>query len=98
MAQNYSFRLFISSDSVADQRALENVIRYCEQQLPGRYQLTIIDVLEEPELAEAEGILLTPTLLRELPLPPQRMVGDLSDLGAIAPEQYLNGTNGKSSS
>lgn len=59
--------------------AIANLRRICEQDLKGRYELEIIDVLEFPHIAEDEKILATPTLIKELPLPLRRMIGDLSD-------------------
>lgn len=51
--------------------------------MAGNYQITIVDVLEHPELAEEEKILATPTVIRELPLPRRRLVGDLSDVRGV---------------
>jgi circadian clock protein KaiB len=59
--------------------AIANLRRICEQELEGKYELEIIDVLEFPELAEDEKILATPTLIKSLPLPLRRVIGDLSD-------------------
>ena len=59
--------------------AIANLRRICEQELEGQYDLEIIDVLEFPELAEDEKILATPTLIKSLPLPLRRVIGDLSD-------------------
>ncbi len=59
--------------------AIANLKRICEQELEGRYDLEIIDVLENPEIAEDERILATPTLINSLPLPLRRVIGDLSD-------------------
>ena len=59
--------------------AIANLRRICEQELEGRYDLEIIDVQEHPELAEDEKILATPTLIKSLPLPLRRVIGDLSD-------------------
>ena len=59
--------------------AIANLRRICEQELEGKYDLEIIDVLEFPELAEDEKILATPTLIKSLPLPLRRVIGDLSD-------------------
>jgi len=53
--------------------------RICEEELRGQYELVIIDVLEHPELAEKEKIVATPTLVKELPPPLRRIIGDLSD-------------------
>jgi circadian clock protein KaiB len=56
-----------------------NLRRICEQELAGQYELQIIDVLENPQLAEDEKILATPTLIKQLPPPLRRVIGDLSD-------------------
>ena len=59
--------------------AIANLRRICEQELAGQYDLEIIDVLQFPDLAEDEKILATPTLIKSLPLPLRRVIGDLSD-------------------
>jgi circadian clock protein KaiB len=61
------------------QNAIENLRRICDEQLRGEYELEIIDVLERPELAESDKILATPTLIKQLPPPLRRVIGDLSD-------------------
>ncbi len=59
--------------------AIANLNRICKDQLADAYRLEIIDVLKQPELAEADRILATPTLIKELPPPLRRIIGDLSD-------------------
>lgn len=59
--------------------AIANLRRICEEELEGRYELQIIDVVENPQLAEDEKILATPTLIKRLPPPLRRVIGDLSD-------------------
>ena len=59
--------------------AIANLKRICEQELQGQYELQIIDVLVFPDLAEDEKILATPTLIKSLPLPLRRVIGDLSN-------------------
>ena len=59
--------------------AIENLRRICEKDLKGRYELEVIDVLEHPDLAENDKILATPTLIKQLPPPLRRVIGDLSD-------------------
>ncbi len=59
--------------------AIANLRRICEQELGGQYDLEIIDVLQFPDVAEDEKILATPTLIKSLPLPLRRVIGDLSD-------------------
>ena len=71
--------MFVTGDSARTGTAIANLRRICEQELEGRYDLEIIDVLENPELAEDEKILATPTLIKSLPLPLRRVIGDLSD-------------------
>ena len=59
--------------------AIDNLNRICAQELDGRYELEIVDVLENPQRAEDERILATPTLIKQLPPPLRRVIGDLSD-------------------
>jgi KaiB domain. len=63
--------------------AVLNLRRICEQELAGKYDLEIIDVLENPQLAEDEKILATPTLIKQLPPPLRRVIGDLSDIDKV---------------
>lgn len=77
--QSYIFKLYVTGTSPRSERAIANLVRLCEQELPGSYELSIIDVLEQPHLAEQEKILVTPTLIKEVPPPGQRIIGDLSD-------------------
>ena len=75
----YLLRLFVTSASSRTATAIANLRRICEQELEGQYDLEIIDVLEYPDLAEDEKILATPTLIKSLPLPLRRVIGDLSN-------------------
>ena len=75
----YALRLYITGRTAPSAAALSNLRRICEQDLEAEYELEVIDVLERPQLAEDEKILATPTLVRELPPPIRRIVGDLSD-------------------
>lgn len=75
----YLLRLFVTGASSRTGTAIANLRRICEQELEGQYDLEIIDVQEFPELAEDEKILATPTLIKSLPLPLRRVIGDLSD-------------------
>ena len=72
-------RLFITGQTPRTKRALTNLHHICSEGLDEKYELEVIDVLEHPQLAEDEKILATPTLIRELPLPVRRVIGDLSD-------------------
>jgi circadian clock protein KaiB len=72
-------KLYITGHTPRSERAIANLNRICDQELGGQYELVVIDVLERPQLAEDERILATPTLIRALPPPLRRIVGDLSD-------------------
>ncbi len=76
---NYILKLYISGNSPRAQAAIANLKRICEEDLAGRYVLEIVDVLEKPDAAEADKILATPTLVKQLPPPLRRVIGDLSD-------------------
>lgn len=75
----YLLKLYVTGQTPRSQRAITNLRRICEEELQGAYELVIIDVLERPQLAEDEKILATPTLVKELPVPIRRIIGDLSD-------------------
>jgi circadian clock protein KaiB len=72
-------KLYITGSSSRSEIAIANLRRICEQELGGQYELQVIDVLEHPQLAEDEKILATPTLIKQLPPPLRRVIGDLSD-------------------
>jgi len=76
---NYLLRLYITGNSLNSQRAIANLLRLCKEELSNQYKVEIIDVLEEPHRAETEKILVTPTLIKQLPPPLQRIIGDLSN-------------------
>ena len=75
----FLLKLFVAGGDSRAQAAIENLRRICDQELPGQYELQIIDVLEQPEEAEHAKILATPTLIKQLPPPLRRVIGDLSD-------------------
>ena len=75
----YILRLYISRSTEKSTRAVENLQRVCEQYLVGRYDLKVIDIHQQASLARAEQIVAVPTLIKRLPLPLQRLVGDMSD-------------------
>jgi circadian clock protein KaiB len=75
----FVFKLFVMGQSPRSQRAVANLRRLCDEELGDTYDLEVIDVLERPQAAEDARILTTPTLVKELPLPPRRVSGDLSD-------------------
>lgn len=72
-------KLYIAGQTPRSESAIASLRRTCEKELKGQYELIVIDVLERPQLAEDEKILATPTLVKVLPDPIRRIIGDLSD-------------------
>lgn len=83
MKDKFLLKLYITGQTPKSERAVANIRRICEQELNGRYELVVIDVLERPQLAEDEKILATPTLTKELPPPLSRVIGDLSNIEKV---------------
>ncbi|WP_017317130.1 circadian clock KaiB family protein [Mastigocladopsis repens] len=83
MGDKYLLKLYVTGYTPRSQRAISNLIRLCESQLRNRHEIVIIDVQEHPQVAEAEKILVTPTLIKEFPLPKVRIIGDLSDMQTV---------------
>ena len=79
----YLLRLYISRSTVKSKLALANIRRVCEQHLKGRYGLEVIDICTHANLARDEQIVAVPTLIKRLPHPLQRLVGDMSDLDKV---------------
>ena len=77
--KKYVLKLYITGQTANSQKALKNLETLLENELKGMYELKIIDVLKNPQLAEEDKILATPTLSRILPPPVRRIIGDLSD-------------------
>ena len=75
----FLFRLFISGNAPQSVRAILNLKRICEEHLPDRYELEIIDIYKNPLLAKAAQIIAAPTLIKIRPRPSHRLIGDLSD-------------------
>jgi circadian clock protein KaiB len=76
----YVLRLYVSGSTLKSKRAVENMKRVCEQHLKGRYDLEVIDIYQQANLARDEQIVAVPTLIKRLPPPLQRLVGDMSNL------------------
>ncbi|TDC92623.1 circadian clock protein KaiB [Saccharopolyspora aridisoli] len=75
----FTFRLFVVGQTERSQAAKMNLRAVCEHRVPGRYEIEVVDVAEQPELAGELRILATPTVVRIAPLPQRRVIGDLSD-------------------
>ena len=79
MQDQYTLKLYVAGHTARSERAIHTLQEICESELESRYQLTVVDVLERPEEAEAANVIATPTLIKELPDPLRRIIGDLSD-------------------
>lgn len=79
----YLLKLFITGETPRSRRAIANLKHICEEELKGRYEMIIIDTLERPQLAEEENVLATPMLIKQLPPPLRRIIGDLSDVEQV---------------
>ncbi len=77
--EKYLLRLYVSGMTPAATRAISNLRKICEQYLTGRYDLEIIDIYQQPVLAKGEQILAAPTLIKKLPEPLRRIIGDMSN-------------------
>lgn len=75
----WELRLYIAGKTPKSLTALANLKRYCEEHLQGRYQIEVIDLLEKPQLAEGDQILAIPTLVKKVPEPIRKIIGDLSN-------------------
>lgn len=75
--------LFVTGKTQLSSMAIENLKRLCETEFAGQVELNIVDVLEHPQLAEDEKILATPTVVKRLPPPLRKVIGDLSDLDKV---------------
>ncbi len=76
---HYTLRLYIAGTTSQSTIALKNIQKICDEYLAGRHQLEVIDIYQQPELLQAENIVAVPTLIKALPEPSQRMIGNLSD-------------------
>jgi len=79
----FLLKLYVSGQTPRSQRAIANLQRICAEALSDQYEMVVIDILERPQLAEDEKIMATPTLVKELPKPVRRIIGDLSDLEMV---------------
>jgi len=75
---NYRLRLIVAGSTHRSRRAIENLQRLCREHLSGRVDLEIIDIYQQPELAEKYQVIAAPTLVKLLPVPVRRIIGDLS--------------------
>jgi circadian clock protein KaiB len=79
----WNLRLYVAGQTPRSLAAFANLKRICEQHLNGRYRLEVIDLVKAPQLAQTDQILALPTLVRKLPAPIKRIIGDLSNLERV---------------
>lgn len=101
--RNYVLRLYVTGMTPRSTAAIQNIKRICEEHLRGRYKLEIIDIYQQPVLARGEQIIAAPTLIRKLPLPLRRFIGDMSEvdrilLGLDLRPKRIRGSGGQNSS
>jgi circadian clock protein KaiB len=77
-SQRYVLRLYIAGLTPRSTLAVQNIRKICEEHLEGRYELEVVDIYQQPTLAEGEQIIAAPTLIKKLPLPLRRFIGDMS--------------------
>jgi circadian clock protein KaiB len=77
--ERYLLRLFVSGATPRSTNAIANIKAICEKELADRYDLEVIDIYQQPQLAASEEIIALPTLVKSLPLPIRRLIGDLSE-------------------
>jgi len=79
----YVLRLYVTGTTPHSARAIVNIRQICEEHLHGRYELEVVDISRHPTLAEGEQIIAAPTLIKKLPLPLRRFIGDMSQTERI---------------
>jgi circadian clock protein KaiB len=79
VSKKYELRLYVAGKTQKSITALQNLKQYCEEHLRGEYVIEVIDLLEQPQLAEGDQILAIPTLVKKVPEPVRKIIGDLSN-------------------
>jgi circadian clock protein KaiB len=78
-SSRYILKLYLAGQSPKSVNAVVNIKRICEENLKGRYELDVIDLYQQPQLAQGEQIIALPTLIRKIPAPLRRIIGDMSN-------------------
>lgn len=81
--EKYLLKLYVTGLTPASTRAITNIKKICEEHLKGRYELDVIDIFQKPVLAKGEQIIAAPTLIKKLPLPLRKFIGDMSNTERI---------------
>ncbi len=80
---HYVLKLYVAGQSPKSVRAIANIRKICEEELHGQYDLEVIDLHQQPQLAQGDQIIAVPTLIKKLPPPLRRIIGDLSDTARV---------------
>ena len=88
-AEHYVLRLYVAGQSPKSVLAIANIKRICEENMHGHYELEVIDLYQQPQLAQGEQIIAVPTLIKRLPLPLRRIIGDMSNTERVLVELDL---------
>jgi circadian clock protein KaiB len=78
-AERWNLRLYVAGQTERSVRAFDNLKKLCEEHLAGKYAIEVIDLLRDPKLARGDQIVAVPTLVRKLPAPVRKIIGDLSN-------------------
>lgn len=81
--KHYQLRLYVTGATPKSMRAIAHIRRICEEHLKGRYELEVIDIYQQREMAKSADILAAPTLIKKLPLPLRKMIGDMANTERI---------------
>jgi circadian clock protein KaiB len=81
--EKYCLRLYVTGTTPKSNRAITNIKKICEDHLKGRYTLEVVDIYQQPVLARGEQIIAAPTLIKRLPLPLRKFIGDMTDCDRI---------------
>ena len=83
VTDGYNLRLYVAGQTPKSMAAVSNLKKICEAHLPGRYTITVIDLMKDPALAQRDQIVAIPTLIRHLPEPLKRIIGELSNVEKV---------------
>ena len=89
--QHYQLRLYITGTTTRSSQAISNIRALCDEFLPGHYDLEVVDIYQQPTEAAKEQIIAAPTLIKQFPIPPKRLIGDLSDRDKVMVGLSLTG-------
>ena len=92
-SERYVLRLYVAGMTSRAGRAIQNVRAVCDEHLDGRFDLEVVDIYQQPALAKGEQIIAAPTLIKQLPLPLRRIIGDMSDRDRLLVGLDLAGNN-----